>query len=48
MGLLGRLFRAVQLADSALAEPLAGTYGLQPGWFDLLAALRRAGAPYES
>jgi DNA-binding MarR family transcriptional regulator len=47
MGLLGRLFRAVQLADSALAEPLAGTYGLQPGWFDLLAALRRTGTPYE-
>ena len=26
---------------------LADRYGLQPGWFDLLAALRRAGAPYE-
>jgi len=47
MGLVGRLFRAVQLADAALTDPLAGTYGLQPGWFDLLAALRRAGAPYE-
>ena len=47
MGLLGRLFRVVQLADAALTEPLVGRYGLQPGWFDLLAALRRAGAPYE-
>jgi hypothetical protein len=22
-------------------------HGLQPGWFDLLAALRRSGSPYE-
>jgi DNA-binding MarR family transcriptional regulator len=47
MGLLGRLFRVVQLADAALTGPLVDRYGLQPGWFDLLAALRRAGAPYE-
>ena len=47
MGLLGRLFRVVQLANAALGESLAGGYELQPGWFDLLAALRRAGAPYE-
>ena len=47
MGLLGRLFRVVQLADAALTESLADHYGLQPGWFDLLAALRRAGTPYE-
>jgi DNA-binding MarR family transcriptional regulator len=26
---------------------LVDRYGLQPGWFDLLAALRRVGAPYE-
>jgi DNA-binding MarR family transcriptional regulator len=44
--LLGRLFRAVALADARLGEGLAGR-DLQPGWFDLLAALRRAGAPYE-
>jgi DNA-binding MarR family transcriptional regulator len=43
---LGRLFRAAHLADAALAEML-GDHGLQPGWFDLLAALRRAGSPYE-
>ena len=46
LGLYGRLFRVVHLSDSALARELAA-YGLQPGWFDLLAALRRAGAPYE-
>jgi hypothetical protein len=46
LGLCGRLFRIVHLVDDALAKGLA-PYGLQPGWFDLLAALRRAGAPYE-
>jgi DNA-binding MarR family transcriptional regulator len=46
IGLFGRLFRASQLADVALAEGL-DRYELQTGWFDLLAALRRAGAPYE-
>ena len=34
------------LAETELAQGLA-PHGLQPGWFDLLAALRRAGAPYE-
>jgi DNA-binding MarR family transcriptional regulator len=46
LAVLGRLFRAAQLADAALAERLAD-HELPPGWFDLLAALRRAGAPYE-
>jgi DNA-binding MarR family transcriptional regulator len=46
LGLYGRLFRVVNLSDDALAKGLA-PHGLQPGWFDLLAALRRAGAPYE-
>jgi DNA-binding MarR family transcriptional regulator len=46
MEIVGRLFRATALADVALTPPLAG-FGLQPGWSDLLAALRRAGAPYE-
>jgi DNA-binding MarR family transcriptional regulator len=46
LGVYGRLFRLAQLSDDALAKGLA-PYGLQPGWFDLLAALRRAGAPYE-
>jgi DNA-binding MarR family transcriptional regulator len=44
--LLGRLFRVARLADAALADGTA-RHGLQPGWFDLLAALRRAGPPFE-
>ena len=46
LGLVGRLFRVVHLADAALGEGFE-RHGLQPGWFDLLAALRRAGAPYQ-
>ena len=46
LGLLGRLLRVAHLADAALAEGVA-PHGLQSGWFDLLAALRRTGAPYE-
>ncbi len=46
MGLMGRLLRTAHLADAAFADGLA-QYRLQPGWFDLMAALRRAGAPYE-
>lgn len=44
--LLGRLLRSAQLADRKLSEGLASAE-LQPGWFDLLAALRRAGEPFE-
>lgn len=46
MALVGRLLRAAQLADATLTAGLSGQ-DLQPGWFDLLAALRRAGRPYE-
>lgn len=46
LAVFGRLFRAAAFADSLLGQQLAG-YGLQPGWFDLLAALRRAGEPYQ-
>jgi DNA-binding MarR family transcriptional regulator len=46
LALLGRLFRTTDLAHSMLAEGLR-QYELSSGWFDLLAALRRAGAPYE-
>jgi DNA-binding MarR family transcriptional regulator len=45
LALLARLFRTVHLADAVLGQPLAA-HGLQPGWFDVLAALRRAGEPY--
>jgi DNA-binding MarR family transcriptional regulator len=46
VAVLGRLLRAAHLVDVALADGLA-ELDLQPGWFDLLAALRRAGAPFE-
>ena len=46
MAVFGCLFRTARLSDMALSRALA-PHGLQPGWFDLLAALRRAGAPYE-
>src|SRR5262245_41646063 len=43
LALYGRLFRVVHLSDEALARGLS-QHGLQTGWFNLLAALRRAGA----
>jgi DNA-binding MarR family transcriptional regulator len=46
IGVFGRLSRAERLTDAVLAEGIA-EHGLQPGWFDLLAALRRQGSPYE-
>jgi len=46
LGLYGRLFRVVHLSEDVLSEGLA-PHGLQRGWFDLLVALRRSGAPYE-
>jgi DNA-binding MarR family transcriptional regulator len=46
LGLIGRLHRAAALTNAPLATGLA-EHGLQPGWFDLLAALRRTGRPYE-
>lgn len=45
MGLVGRVLRVARIADRAIEQQLA-EHGLQPGWFDLLSALRRAGAPY--
>lgn len=46
LALLGRLFRVTHLADLELAKG-TGAHDLRPGWFDLLAALRRAGPPYQ-
>jgi DNA-binding MarR family transcriptional regulator len=45
LALLGRLFRVAELAERELGAGLAAE--LQPGWFDLLAALRRSGPSYE-
>lgn len=46
LGVMGRLLRTAHLADAAFADGLS-QYDLAPGWFDLLAALRRAGHPFE-
>jgi DNA-binding MarR family transcriptional regulator len=46
LALFGRLLRVAELAERKLASGLAESE-LQPGWFDLLAALRRNGRPYE-
>ncbi len=45
LAVLGRLFRVSELADTALATGLADERD-ERGWFDVLAALRRSGAPY--
>lgn len=46
LALVGRLVRTAQLAEGALMPPLRAR-GLESGWFDVLAALRRSGPPYE-
>jgi len=45
MGVLGRLSRVEEMLGRELRDFFAG-HGLQPGEFDLLATLRRDGAPY--
>lgn len=47
VGVVGRLLRLARHFDEAIEELFATRYGLQPGWFDLLSSLRRAGEPYE-
>ncbi|CAN5581724.1 MarR family transcriptional regulator [soil metagenome] len=46
MGVIGRLHRLAQLLDAEL-RPVFAAAGLSDGDFDVLASLRRAGAPYE-
>ena len=46
MGVIGRLHRLARALDAELA-PVFASAGLGDGDFDVLAALRRAGAPYE-
>ena len=46
MELLGRLAEAAQSGARDHLRPLFEDQGLQPGEFDVLATLRRAGAPY--
>lgn len=46
MAVLGRLSEAAQVISRDHFEPLFAAYGLQSGDFDVLATLRRSGAPY--
>mgnify|MGYP002713159214 CR=1 FL=1 len=46
MLVLGRLGEANNLIRRDRVEPLFASFGLQAGEFDVLATLRRAGAPY--
>ena len=46
LAVMGRLFRVAEFAHIELGRGLKG-YELPPGWFDVLAALRRAGSPFE-
>lgn len=46
MLLLGRLGEAALVIARERLNPLFADYGLQPGEFDVLATLRRSGAPY--
>jgi DNA-binding MarR family transcriptional regulator len=46
LALVGRLMRTAALAEEALVPPLRER-GLEPGWLDVLAALRRSGPRHE-
>ena len=46
MAVLGRLQQAAHIVTTAHLNPLFARAGLQPGEFDVLATLRRSGAPY--
>ncbi|MDH0291654.1 MarR family transcriptional regulator [Pseudomonas sp. GD04087] len=46
MLVLGRLGEAAQLIARDHLNPLFAEFGLQPGEFDVLATLRRSGAPF--
>lgn len=43
---IGRLSRVSQMVDASIARTLA-EHGLQPGWYDVLATLRRSGGDCE-
>jgi DNA-binding MarR family transcriptional regulator len=47
MATVGRLLEAAQLMERTRLLPLAASFGLRPGEFDVIASLRRAGAPFE-
>src|SRR3954447_16594374 len=45
IGIIGRVSRLARELEQRL-EPVYREHGLEPGWYDVLAALRRSGPPY--
>jgi DNA-binding MarR family transcriptional regulator len=45
IGVVGRISRLARELEQRL-EPVYRQHGLEPGWHDVLATLRRAGSPY--
>jgi len=45
IGVVGRISRLARELEHRL-EPVFRRHGLEPGWYDVLATLRRAGPPY--
>jgi len=45
IGVIGRISRLSREIERRL-EPVYAAHGLEPGWYDVLATLRRAGPPY--
>jgi DNA-binding MarR family transcriptional regulator len=45
IGVIGRISRLARELEQRL-EPVYAAHGLEPGWHDVLATLRRAGPPY--
>jgi len=46
IGVVGRVSRLARELEARL-EPVYREHGLEPGWHDVLATLRRAGPPYQ-
>lgn len=46
VGVIGRISRLSREIEARL-EPVYAAHGLEPGWHDVLATLRRGGPPYE-
>jgi DNA-binding MarR family transcriptional regulator len=46
IGVIGRISRLARELEARL-EPVYKAHGLEPGWHDVLATLRRAGPPYQ-
>ena len=45
IGVIGRVSRLARELEARL-EPVYRDHGLEPGWYDVLATLRRSGPPY--